>query len=151
MKDGDYNVVVWPWPAKNVPQGRSIAPPRAGVGRRMERNRQKRVGQDKGSLTEQQTKGTGTTVILIKRIYKTNSKMHRATLTTQCLVHSQVATPFSPPTQLTPRTGTQHGSTWYRIPCSVWPVWVSPQGCVPSWLLVKINPALAKPRTYNKI
>jgi len=35
----------------------AAAPPPAGVQRRMERNRQKLVGRDKGSLTEQQTKG----------------------------------------------------------------------------------------------
>ena len=34
----------------------AAAPPPAGVWRRMERNRQKLVGRDKGSLTEQQTK-----------------------------------------------------------------------------------------------
>ena len=33
------------------------APPPAGVRRRMERKRQKLVGRDKGSLTEQQTEG----------------------------------------------------------------------------------------------
>jgi len=32
------------------------------------------MGQDKGSLTEQQTKGTLTMTILIRRIYKTNSE-----------------------------------------------------------------------------
>jgi len=37
----------------------------------MERNGQKLVGQDKGSLTEQQTKGTVTTTIQVKRIHKT--------------------------------------------------------------------------------
>jgi len=51
------------------------APPPAGVWRRMERNRQKLVGLDKGSLTEQQTKGTGTTTtIQIRRIHNTNSR-----------------------------------------------------------------------------
>jgi len=30
------------------------------------------------------------------------------------------------------------------------PVWVSPFGCVPSWLLMKINPTLAEPRTSLK-
>jgi len=48
----------------------------------MERKRQELLGGDKGSITEQQTKQTATTTILIRRIYKTNSKMHRATLTT---------------------------------------------------------------------
>jgi len=37
----------------------------------MERNRQKLVGLDKGSLTEQQTKGTVTTMIQMRRIHKT--------------------------------------------------------------------------------
>jgi len=33
----------------------------------MERNRQKLVGRDKGSLTEQQTEGTATTTIQMRR------------------------------------------------------------------------------------
>jgi len=51
------------------------APPPAGVRRRMERSRQKPVGRDKGSLTEQQTEGTVTTTdkIQIRRKYDTNS------------------------------------------------------------------------------
>jgi len=48
------------------------------VGRRTERNRQKLVGQDKGSLIEQQTKGTGTTTILVRRIHNTNSRTYTA-------------------------------------------------------------------------
>ena len=47
----------------------AAAPPPAGVRRRMERNRQKLVGRDKGSLTEQQTEGTGTTTTQKKREY----------------------------------------------------------------------------------
>ena len=47
------------------------APPPAGVRRRMERKRQKLVGRDKGSLTEQQTEGTRTTTIQIRGIHKT--------------------------------------------------------------------------------
>jgi len=35
----------------------AATPPPAGVRRRMKRNRQKPVGPDKGSLTEQQTEG----------------------------------------------------------------------------------------------
>ena len=35
----------------------AVAPPPAGVQRRMKRKRQKQVGWDKGSLTEQQTEG----------------------------------------------------------------------------------------------
>jgi len=33
------------------------------------------------------------------------------------------------------------------MPCSVWPGGVSPPGCVPFWIPVKINPVVAKPRT----
>jgi len=42
---------------------------------------------------------------------------------------------------------TQHDGTWYGIPCSVWPGWVSPPGCVPSWtvLLLLLLPAFAVP------
>jgi len=47
------------------------APPPARVRRRMERNRQKLVGRDKGSLTEQQTKGTVTATIQVRGIHKT--------------------------------------------------------------------------------
>ena len=45
------------------------------------------VGRDKGGLTEQQTKRTATTV-LIRRLYKIVSKMHRATLTARCPARS---------------------------------------------------------------
>jgi len=48
-----------------------------------EKKKAKLMGRNKGTLTEQQTKRTVTTTIQM-RIYKTNSKMHRATLTTQC-------------------------------------------------------------------
>jgi len=44
----------------------AATPPPAWVQRSMERNRQKLVGQDKGSLTEQKTKGTVTTTIQIR-------------------------------------------------------------------------------------
>jgi len=42
--------------ATKGPLGRSAAPLPTGVGRRMERKRQKLVGRDKGNLTEQQMK-----------------------------------------------------------------------------------------------
>jgi len=117
------------------------------VRRRIERNRQKLVGRDKGSLTEQQTKGTGTTMILIRRIHNTNSRNRQS--------HSHHPPPLRAPEpqlssrRLLPPTGTQHDGTWYGIPCSVWPGGVSPPGCVPSWMLVKINPVLAEPRTQR--
>jgi len=56
------------------------APPPARVWRRMERKRQKLMGRDKGSLTEQQTKGTGTTTIQIRRKHNTNRTTQRAAL-----------------------------------------------------------------------
>jgi len=83
----------------------------------MERNRQKLASLDKDSLTEQQTKGTVTTTIQIRRIHKTKrqnteSNSHRlpprALLRRECLL----ATPLPP-------TGTRHDSTWYGMPCSV--------------------------------
>jgi len=55
----------------------ATAPPPAGVQRIMERNRQKQVGWDKGSLTEQQTKGTVTT-IQIRGIHNTNRRTEPA-------------------------------------------------------------------------
>jgi len=42
--------------------------PLPGCGGEWKRNRQKLVGRDKGSLTEQQTKGTGTTTIQKKGV-----------------------------------------------------------------------------------
>jgi len=62
----------------------AAAPPPARVRRRMERNRQKPVGRDKGSLTEQQTKGTGTTTIQIKGIHKTKQTAGRDALPDHC-------------------------------------------------------------------
>ena len=101
------------------------------------------MGQDKGSLTEQQTEGTVTT-IQKRGIHRTNR-----------------TTPQSRPPRPQPRhpelrvssrraahpTGTQHDGTWYGIPCSVWPGGVRPPGSAPSWSPVKINPVLAEPRT----
>ena len=124
----------------------TAAPPPAGVWRRMERNRQKLVGRDKGSLTEQQTEGTGKTMIQIRRKHNTNPTTQRAALHDR---HRQLPSCEWVPSALLPLTGTQHDGTWYGIPGSVWPGWgwVSPPGRDPSWILVKINPVLAKPRT----
>jgi len=122
----------------------AASPPHAGVRRRMERNRQKLVGWDKGSLTEQRPKGTVTTTIQIRRKHNTNHTTQRATLPDRCCVLP--SREFVPALQLPP-TGTQHDGTWCGIPCSVWPGWVSPPGCASSWIPVKINPVLAEPRT----
>jgi len=114
----------------------------------MERNRQKPVGRDKGSLTEQQTKGTATTTIQIRRKHNTNRTTHRAILPDWTGARTPEPRVSSPP-QL-PLTRTQHDSTWYGIPGSVWPGGVSLPGCAPSWSPVKINPVLAKPRTNTE-
>ena len=130
-----FLVIVWLWPATKGPRGCSAAPPPAGVQRRIERNRQKLVGRVKGSLTEQQTKGTITTTIQTRRIHKT--KQQNAESNSHCpqaARRSQATTPSC--TQLPPARA-QHDGTWCGIPCSVWSVWVSPPGCVPSWLLRK--------------
>ena len=60
------------------------APPPARVQRRTERNRQKLVGRDKGSLTEQQTEETVTATIQIRRKHNTNHTTQRAALHDHC-------------------------------------------------------------------
>jgi len=101
----------------------AATPPPVGVRRRMEINRQKPVGRDKGSLTEQQTEGTVTTTIQIRRKHNTNRMTHRAALPNRrrCALLSRECVPAA---QLPP-TRTQHDGTWYGIPCSVWPGGVS--------------------------
>jgi len=54
------------------------------------------VGRDKGSLTEQQTKGTAKTTIQIRRKHNTNHKTQRAPLHDRCL-RSRTASEFPPP------------------------------------------------------
>jgi len=71
-------VMVWLRPATKAPRGRPSSCP--GVQRRMERNRQKLVGRDNGSLTEQQTKGTGTTMVQMRRKHNTNCTTQRIAL-----------------------------------------------------------------------
>jgi len=63
--------------------------------------------------------------------------------------HSLPSCDCLPPQPAHP-SGTHQDSTWYGIPCSVWPGGVSPPGCVPSCCLVKINPVLAEPRRAKK-
>jgi len=54
------------------------------VRRRMETNRHKLVGWDKGSLTEQQIKETVTATIQIRRKHNTNRTTQRATPASVC-------------------------------------------------------------------
>jgi len=102
------------------------------------------VGQDKGSLTEQQAKGNSNNNDTDKG--KTQHKPHDPES------RPPQPPPHAPKPQVSshpqlPPIGTQRDGTWYGIPCSVWPGGVSPPGCAPSWSLVKINPVLAEPRT----
>jgi len=100
----------------------AVSPPPAGMRRRMERNRQKLVGRDKGSLTEQKTKATVTTMIQIRRVHNTNRTTQRAAAPDRhCALPSCERVPVTP----LPPTGTPHDGTWYGIPCSVWPGGVS--------------------------
>jgi len=54
--------------------------PLLGCGGEWEETGRKLVGRDKGSLTEQQTKGTGTTTIQMRRKHNTNRTTRRAAL-----------------------------------------------------------------------
>jgi len=63
----------------------------------MERNRQKLVCRDKGSLTEQQTKGTATTMIQKRGMHKTNQQNRTAVLDRTAAVLSRAASEFPPP------------------------------------------------------
>jgi len=125
--------------------------PRPGCRGESKETGRKLVGRDKGSLTEQQTKGTGTTMIQKRGIHKTNPQ-NRACRTEPLSPRMPLRAPELRVSSRhpAPPTGTQHDGTWYGIPCSVWSGWVSLPGCAPSWIPVKINPVLAKPRTiYN--
>jgi len=62
----------------------------------MERNRQKLVGQDKSSLTEQQTEGTGTTTIQKRGLHRTNPQNRAALSDRTAAVPSQAVSEFPP-------------------------------------------------------
>jgi len=113
----------------------------------MEINRQKLVGRDKGSLTEQQTKGTGTTTIQKKgNIQNKPAEQNRSLgLNHCCAFPSRERVPAVPPPPPEPSM-TAHGMEY---PALFGQVGVSPPGCAPSWSPVKINPVLAEPRTRS--
>jgi len=86
------------------------APPPTGVQRRMERNRQKLVGRDKGSLTERQTKGTGTTTIQKRALHRTNPQNRAALSDRTAAVPFRAASEFPPPNSPPPEPSmTAHG------------------------------------------
>jgi len=81
----------------------AAAPLSAGVRRRIEKSRQKLVVQDKGSLTEQQTKATVTTMIQIRRVHNINRTTHRAALLDRTsAARSRAASEFPPPSSPPP-------------------------------------------------
>jgi len=113
----------------------------------MERNRQKLVGRDKGHLTEQQTTGTVTTKIQIRRKYNTNRTTQRAALPDRTgAACSRAASEFPSP------RSTHWNPAWWHM---VWNTglclarWGQPASCARSWIPVKINPVLAEPRTLS--
>jgi len=125
----------------------AAAPPPTAVRRRMERNRQKPEGRDKGSLTEQQTKATATTTVQIRGKHNTNRTAQRAALPNRLRLRSRAASEFSPPRFPPPEPSmTAHGMEY---PAPFGQVGVRLPSCVPSWIPVKINPVLAKPRTLS--
>jgi len=104
----------------------AAAPPPAGGRRRMKRKRQKLVGWDKSSLTEQETEGTVTTTVQIRRKHNNESRDpdSRSPEQDPGAAPSQAASE-SPPRRPSP-TGTPHDVTWHGIPGSVWSGGVSP-------------------------
>ena len=124
----------------------AAAPPPAGVRRRMERNRQKLVGRDKGSLTEQQTEGN-------RNNNGTNKKTQQRTARPRQPLSQTGRVPRPPKSRVSSRRAPPPWNpAWRHV---VWNTGLClarwgqppPPGCAPSWSPVKINPVLAKPRT----
>jgi len=127
----------------------AASPPPAGMRRRMERNRQKLVGRDKGSLTEQQTEGTATTTIQKRGIHKTNPQ-NRTVLSDRTAAECSRAASEFPPRRTPHRNPALRHMVWNTWLCLVWLGLGQPTQLAPSWILVKISPVLAKPRTRSQ-
>ena len=89
-----------------------ITPPPTGVGEKWKEKDEKFIGRDKDSLTEQHTKWTVATIILIRRIYKINYRMHRVFLTAWCPVLSGAMVNFFPPPASSPPW---NPAWWHRV------------------------------------
>ena len=129
----------------------AAAPPPAGVGRRMERKRQKLVGRDKGSLTEQQREGN-------RNNNDTNKEKTQPRTVQQPLSRNRTgAAPAQAASAFPQRRSPPHRNPAWRH--MVWNTGLClarwgqppPAGCAPSWSPVKINPVLAKPRTVFQV
>jgi len=111
----------------------------------MERNRLKPVGRDKGSLTEQQTKGTVRATIQIRR--KTQHKPHnpesRSPRPLRTLPSHERVPAAQLPLPLEPSM-MAHGMEY---PALFGQVGSAHPAVSLSWIPVKINPVLAEPRT----
>ena len=132
-------VAVWPWPATKGHMVALSSLPSLWWEGEWKEKRQKVMGRDKDSLTEQQMKQTVTTAILTRRIYKTNSEVRRATLTAHVLpsLNSLPPSQFPPPAPSMTAHDIKYPALFGQFG----------SGCVPSWLLMRFNPVLAKPRT----
>jgi len=106
----------------------------------MERKRQK--GWDKGRTANEVNSNNNN-----KDKKNIQHKQRNAQSSSHCLMPSATepwfASPWRAPTLRTP-----HDVTWYRIP-HLFGQYGS--DCVPSWLLVKINPVLAEPGTTSTL
>jgi len=96
------NLAVQPWPSTkgHVFALSPLSP--LGWGGEWKEKGKKLMDQDKGCLTEQQTKQTVTT-ILMRRIYKTSSEMHK-----RCPALSGAAINFPPASSPTQNPACQH-------------------------------------------
>jgi len=92
--------------------------------RRTKRKRQKLVGRDKGSLTEQQKKENRNNNDTDKE--KIGHRLAQQTLSPGQDQHRVLPSCERVPPLAVPPNGTQHDGTWYGIPGSVWPGGVSP-------------------------
>jgi len=85
------------------------------------------VGRDKGSLREQQTKGTGTTTIQIRRTENTNSRTQRAALTARCHHMLPSHHSFLPPRPPQQEPSTMaHGTEYPSLARLGQPTWLCP-------------------------
>jgi len=124
----------------------SLSP--AGVGTRMERRRQKLVGQDKGSLTETANKANSKKNSTDKE--NIQNKQRNAQSNSHGLMPCALLSSDSLSPQPAPQPEASMAAHGIKYPVCL-ASWFSEPGCVTSWLLLKINLVLAEPRTINHL
>ena len=147
MQPNPCNLLFWfqlP-PATKAPRSRPS--PCRGAEDNGKKTGRKPVGRDKGSLTEQQTEGTVTTMIQIRRKYDPNSHNRPSLPDRTGAAHSPAASEFPLRHPLRHRNPAWRHMLWNTGLCLARWGQPPPPGCAPSWSPVKINPVLAKPRT----